>query len=105
MAARQCGSGLRWVRDPDTEERPFAPCPKTREKCLAQDDLLQYRWLQYRSCLAPMTPSVTMRIPPELVAYVDERAKKRGISRTEWVVTMIEMVRSGRLIEPKKAAK
>ncbi len=40
-----------------------------------------------------------MRLPPELVAYIDERAKKRGITRTAWIATMVQMVRDGRLRE------
>ena len=29
--------------------------------------------------------SINLRVPPEVLAAVDERAKARGISRTRWI--------------------
>ena len=34
--------------------------------------------------------STTMRIPPEILAAADVRAQEQGLSRTHYVVTLIE---------------
>lgn len=50
-----------------------------------------------------MTKTVvkSVRIDPELWAYVQGRALKREIKPNAWVVRMIEMVRDGKLREVK----
>lgn len=43
----------------------------------------------------------SVRITPELWAFVEERAEKRSISANAWLVRMVEMVRDGKLKEVK----